>query len=111
MPGIMLASLLIIRCTVINFDPQPTLVCRDRTNEKVISIPYSQWPQEWHGPELGFTYKVRVVSLGDGLFTGVFLRSRPDLTAAERNRLRSRFHQQRWHRQPLQNPQVEGRRR
>lgn len=91
-----------IPCTVVNFDPHPTLACKGY--EKALEIPYAVWPVEWHGPELGFTYEIKVQRKGDDLFSGEFVRSQPDLEAAERNRQKSRVHQLRWMRESLQNP-------
>lgn len=90
--GGLLASSLVVTCTVVNFDPEPTLVCSDRS---VRQISYVDWPQEWHGPELGFAYELRdgkpVVSVRD------------EEALAESIR-RSRFHQRRFMREALQNP-------
>lgn len=53
--GGLLAVSVIVNCTVINFDPRPTLACSDR--KELLLISYRDWPTAWHGPELGFTYQ------------------------------------------------------
>ena len=92
MLGYLLAASIIVNCTVVNFDPQPTLTCSDRQTR---TISYSDWPEVWHGPELGFTY-----TLLDGKPV-MSLRGERALTESIR---RSREHQLRWMREPLQNP-------
>lgn len=95
MLGLILASTLIVNCTVVNFDPQPTLVCSDKT---VRQIAYADWPSAWHGPELGFAY-----TLVDG---------KPVISVRDERKLaletkQAREHQLRWMREAAQNPRKE----
>lgn len=97
MLGLILATSIIINCTVVNFDPQPTLVCSDKT---VRYVSYSDWPENWHGPELGFTYQLEIQADGQ-VFT--LASTREERKLAEDTR-RAREHQLRWMREAVQNP-------
>ena len=93
MLGLILATTLAMQCTVVNFHPQPTLVCNDR-EQSVLVIPYSEWPEVWHGPELGFAYL-----LDD---KGQPIASVRDERKLQESIRRSRNEQLRWMRPPLQ---------
>lgn len=98
MLGLLLATTLAIQCTVVNFDPHPTLVCSDE-KRSVLVIPYSEWPEVWHGPEMGFAYP-----MDDGGRAIASVRNEAKLAESVR---RSRFHQRRFMREALQNPKKE----
>lgn len=93
--GGLLAASIAVSCTVVNFDPVPTLVCDDRERTQ-LAIPYADWPQQWHGPELGFAYQV------DAEFRPV--QSQADAGKMAEAQRRSRNEQLRWMREALQNP-------
>lgn len=102
MLGYLLAAVLTVQCTVVNFDPEPTLVCSNR--KEPIPISYTDWPSEvWHGPELGFTYQLR--DLGNGQFEP--MPSVRDEAALAKSIRKSRNEQRRWMRESLQNPKKE----
>lgn len=100
MLGLILASSIVINCTVVNFDPQPTLTCSDKTTRY---ISYADWPENWHGPELGFTYQYEIQDDGK-VFTLPSVRDEERLVQDIRQ---ARFHQRRWMRESLQNPKKE----
>jgi hypothetical protein len=58
--GIVLAIALSTQCVVTGEDRSGILLSCNDTQRTELRIPISQWPREWHGPELGFTYEVDV---------------------------------------------------
>lgn len=94
--GGLLATSLIVQCTVTGFQPQPTINCNDR-EQSVLMIPYSEWPTVWHGPELGFAYEILVTAQAADSLDGVPLPSRRDERKLAQQAERSRNEQRRWH--------------
>jgi hypothetical protein len=56
MIGILLALTLTTHCTMTGSDKAGVLLSCDKQIE--LRIPISEWPSEWHGPELGFVYEI-----------------------------------------------------
>jgi hypothetical protein len=58
MIGIILAIALSTQCVVTGEDRSGILLSCDDTAQTELRIPISEWPQQWHGPELGFAYEI-----------------------------------------------------
>lgn len=100
--GGLLAASIAVNCTVINFDPQPALACSDR--RELLLISYSDWPEVWHGPELGFTYQFIAATETDDAIALPSVRDKRALAESVR---KSRNEQLRWMRESVQNPKKE----
>lgn len=94
MIGILLAIALTTttHCTMTGSDKAGVLLtCDDRSE---LRVPINQWPDEWHGPELGFVYKI------DAL--GQPVRSTQDLTKLASEREAQLNEIRRWRKHPAQ---------
>jgi hypothetical protein len=58
MIGILLAAALSIQCVVTGEDRSGILLSCDDAAQTELHVPIGKWPQQWHGPELGFTYEI-----------------------------------------------------
>lgn len=59
MIGILLAFVLSTNCTAYGFnDSQAVLLKCDDVQRSELVIPGNEWPKEWHGPQLGWTYRL-----------------------------------------------------
>jgi len=56
--GIILAAALSTHCINTGEDRLGIILNCDDADHSVLHIPISEWPAEWHGPELGFAYEV-----------------------------------------------------
>lgn len=93
MIAILLALTLTTHCTVTGSDKAGVLLsCDDRSE---LRIPISDWPSEWHGPELGFTYEIDALGHQP-------LPSKQDLAKAATERARQLHEIRRWRKHPAQ---------
>lgn len=57
MIGILLSLLLTTNCTAYSYDDSRAVLLKcDDAQKSELLIPLNQWPKEWHGPQLGWTY-------------------------------------------------------
>lgn len=94
MIGIVLAIALSIQCVVTGEDRSGVLLSCNNTQQSELRIPISEWPQQWHGPELGFTYEIDA--------QGQPVASTPNLAALQRVRNNSLREGRRWRRPAMQ---------
>lgn len=57
MLGILLALAITTNCTAYGFDDSRAVLLKcDDAQKSELVIPLSEWPKEWHGPQLGWAY-------------------------------------------------------
>lgn len=83
-------------CTMTGEDKSGVLLTCDDAARSELRIPIGEWPAVWHGPELGFAYRV---------VDGQPIVSKPSLTAARAAHEQQVREGRRWRRAALQQKQ------
>lgn len=95
MIGILLAlALSTTHCTMTGSDKAGVLLSCDDEQRSELRIPLSEWPSEWHGPELGFVYEIDA--------QGGPVRSAQNLRKLASERERQMNEIRRWRKHPAQ---------